>query len=59
MLVSVLYFKKIFSAGHRWLTPLILDTQKAEIIGRLRFEVSLRQIVLETLFQKNPSQKNG
>jgi hypothetical protein len=38
----------LFLAGHWWLTPIILDTQEAEI-----------RIVCKTLSQKNPSQKRA
>jgi hypothetical protein len=40
----------------QWLTPVILATQEAEI-RRMHFEASPRQIVRETVTQKNPSQK--
>jgi hypothetical protein len=42
--------------GHRWLTPVILDIQEAEI-RRIVIQSQPRQIVWETLSQKNPSQK--
>jgi hypothetical protein len=41
-----------------WLTPIILATQEAEI-GGLQFKARPRQIVLETLSQKYPSQKRA
>jgi hypothetical protein len=41
-------------AGHQCLTPLILDTQEAEI-KRITFGSQPRQIVLETLSRKNPT----
>jgi hypothetical protein len=43
--------KKKERAGNRWLTPVILAAQKAEI-RRIT-----RKIVHETLSQKHPSQK--
>jgi hypothetical protein len=43
-------------AGHWWLTPIILAIQKAEI-RRIAVQSQPRQIVPETLSQKNPSQK--
>jgi hypothetical protein len=47
---------KILTAGHRWLTAVILATQKAEI-RRIAVQSQTRQIVHNTLSQKNPSQK--
>jgi hypothetical protein len=41
------------SAGCWWLTPIILATQEAEI-RRIEFQSQPRQIVHETLSQKNP-----
>jgi hypothetical protein len=38
---------------HWWLTPVILVTQEAEI-RRAKVQSQPRQIVLETLFRKNP-----
>jgi hypothetical protein len=38
-------------AGHRWLTPVILATQEAEI-RRITVQSQLGQIVWETLSQK-------
>jgi hypothetical protein len=38
-----------------WLTPIILDTQEAEI-RRITVQSQAGQIVRETLSQKNPSQ---
>jgi hypothetical protein len=43
-------------AEHRWLTPVILATQEEEI-RRIAVPSQPRQIVQETLSQKNPSQK--
>jgi hypothetical protein len=45
-------------AGHWWLTSVILATWEAKI-RRIWFEASPRQIVLETLSQKNPSPKRA
>jgi hypothetical protein len=45
-------------ARHRWLTPIILATQEAEI-GGLQFEALPQQIVQETYLKKNPSQKRA
>jgi hypothetical protein len=44
------------TAGHWWLTPVILATQEAEI-RRLTVRSQPGQIVHETLSQKHPSQK--
>jgi hypothetical protein len=41
--------------GHQWLTPVILTTQEAEI-RRMAIQSQPRQIVFETLSQRNPSQ---
>jgi hypothetical protein len=41
---------------YQWLTPVILATQKTEI-RRIAVQGQPRQVVLETLSQKNPSQK--
>jgi hypothetical protein len=48
-------FKK---AGCRWLTPVIPATQEAEI-RKTEIQSQPRQIVHETLSQKNPSQKRS
>jgi hypothetical protein len=40
----------------RWLTPIILNTQEAEI-GKIVVQSQSRQIVRETLSRKCPSQK--
>jgi hypothetical protein len=45
-----------WQAGCLWLTPVILATQEAEI-RRIVVRSQPREIVLETLSQKNPSQK--
>jgi acetolactate synthase small subunit len=45
-------------AGHHWLTLVILATEEEEI-SRITVQSQPRQIVLETLFKKNPSQKKG
>jgi hypothetical protein len=45
------------TAGHWWLTPVILATQEAEI--REDRSSKPAQAVLETLSQKSPSQKRG
>jgi hypothetical protein len=44
--------------GGRWLTPVILATQEAAI-RRIMVQSQPRQIVHETLYQKNPSQKRA
>jgi hypothetical protein len=41
-----------------WLTSVILATQKAEI-RKIKVQSQPGQIVLETLYQKYPSQKKG
>jgi hypothetical protein len=43
---------------HRWLTLIILPTQEAEI-RRIVVQSQPRQIVHETLSQKNPLQKRA
>jgi hypothetical protein len=43
-------------AGHWWLVSVILAIQEAEI-RRIVVQSQTRQIVRETLSQKNPSQK--
>jgi hypothetical protein len=40
--------KKIKSAGHQWLMPIILATEKAEI-RRIVVQSQPRQVALETL----------
>jgi hypothetical protein len=50
------FLKKLKLAGHWWLTPVILATQEAEI-RRIVVQSQPRQIIHETLSQKNPSQK--
>jgi hypothetical protein len=46
------------SAGHRWLTPVLLATQEAEIM-RLTVQSKPRHIVCKILSQKIPSQKKA
>jgi hypothetical protein len=48
----MIIFKKL--AGHRWLTRVVLANQEAEM-KRITVQSQPRQIVLETLSQKNPS----
>jgi hypothetical protein len=43
--------KKAYHAEHWWLTPIILATQQTDL--RISVQATLRQIVLETLSQKN------
>jgi hypothetical protein len=50
---SMLIKRHVNWAEHRWLTPIILATQEAEI-GGLRFRASPGQIVSKTLSQKYP-----
>jgi hypothetical protein len=45
-------------AEHQWLTSVNLATQEAEI-GRVVIQNQQGQLVPETLFQKNPSQKRN
>jgi hypothetical protein len=49
---------KSHRAGHRWLTPVILVTQEAEI-RRIEVRRQPRKIVQETLSQKNLSPKRA
>jgi hypothetical protein len=49
-------FKVSVLARHRWLIPVILATQETEI-RRVTVWSQCRQIVCETLSQKNPSKK--
>jgi hypothetical protein len=42
----------------QWLIPVILATQEAEI-RRIEVQSQLRQLVLETLSQRNPLQKRA
>jgi hypothetical protein len=53
-----MHFKKGMLARHRWLTPVILATQKAEI-RMIVIQSQPGEIVGETLSQKNPSQKRA
>jgi hypothetical protein len=46
------------AAWYRWLIPIILATQEAEI-RRIAVRSQPGQIVHETLTRKNPSQKKG
>jgi hypothetical protein len=45
-------------AGLQWLTPVILATQEAEI-RKITVQRQSKQIVHETLSQKNPLQKKA
>jgi hypothetical protein len=49
---GILQGKKSFSAGHRWLTPIILPTQEAAI-RKIEVQSQPGQIVLETYLEKN------
>jgi hypothetical protein len=56
-IIKINFKKYLFPAGHRWLTPVILATQKTKI-RRVVFQSQLGQKVHETLFlKKKPSQK--
>jgi hypothetical protein len=44
------------SAGHQWLTPVIIAAQEAES-RRIVVQSQPRQIVHKTLSRKNPSQR--
>jgi hypothetical protein len=46
------------TTGHWWLTPVILAPQEAEI-RRIEMQSQPKQIVHETLSQKNPSRKRA
>jgi hypothetical protein len=57
--VNYAHIKKLKLAKCWWLiTPVILDTQEAEI-RRIMVQSQPRQIVRETLYQKNPPQKRA
>jgi hypothetical protein len=49
--------KKIFVTRHRWLTPVILATQQAEI-RRITVQSQHGQIVLKTLSRKPITKKD-
>jgi hypothetical protein len=49
-------YSKINGSWCQWLMPIILATQEAEI-RRIKAQDQPRQIVCETLFEKNPSQE--
>jgi hypothetical protein len=51
-------YEKWKVAKHRWLTPVTLATQEAEVIGSW-FKASPRQIVLETLSRKYSTQNTA
>jgi hypothetical protein len=51
LLKSSLKSRNLKTAGHRWLTPIILATQEAEI-KRITVQSQPGQIVCETLSQK-------
>jgi hypothetical protein len=53
---NISFFKKDSLAGSRWLTPVILATQKAEI-RRIKVQSQPRQMVHMTLSRKYPIQK--
>jgi hypothetical protein len=48
--------RRVNTGRHQWLIPVILTTQEAEI-RRITVQSQPRQMVHETLSQKNPSQK--
>jgi hypothetical protein len=52
---SLSIFKCVELARHRWLKPVIIATQEAEI--RITVQSQPRQIVHKTLSQKNHSKK--
>jgi hypothetical protein len=54
--VQIDVLEEMSLAGCRWLTPVILATQKAEI-RRMEIQGQSGQIVHETLSRKNLSQK--
>jgi hypothetical protein len=49
---------RAFTAGHPWLTPVILATQEAEM-RRITVRSQPGEIVCETLFRKTLSKKIG
>jgi hypothetical protein len=53
-----LLIRKLHKSQHWWLMPVILVTQEAEI-RRIVVQSQPKQIVLETLPQKNPSQQRA
>jgi hypothetical protein len=52
--ITVKKKRKLTSARHQWLPPVILATQETEI-RKITVRSQPRQIVHETLSQKNPS----
>jgi hypothetical protein len=54
--ILLLMIRNLLKARHWWLTPISLATQEAEI-RRIMIQSLTGQIILKTLSQKNPSQK--